>query len=220
MWNPLADLFGREGIGWVLAFILLYKVGDTMAAAIATPFYLELGFSKSEIGTVVKLFGSWATIGGAILGGAMMLRLGIHRSLWVFGVLQAVSTAGFAVLARAGASLPMLAGVIGFESVTGGMGTSAFVAFMASLTDRRFTATQYALLTSIMGLPRVIASAPTGFAAKHLGWETFFIVCTLAALPGLMLLPRFAPWRAPAPAAASGDAQTVNPGLNPERRTP
>ena len=220
MWSPLSDLFGREGIAWVLAFILLYKVGDTMAAAIATPFYLELGFSKSEIGAVVKLFGSWATIGGAILGGAMMLQLGIHRSLWVFGVLQAVSTAGFAVLARAGASLPMLAGVIGFESVTGGMGTSAFVAFMASLTDRRFTATQYALLTSIMGLPRVIASAPTGFAAKHMGWEAFFIVCTLAALPGLMLLPRFAPWRAPAPAAASGDAQTVNPGLNPERRAP
>ncbi|HSV92488.1 MAG TPA: AmpG family muropeptide MFS transporter [Desulfobacterales bacterium] len=195
MWRPMTDLFGRAGIAWILAFILLYKVGDTMAAAISTPFYLELGFSKSEIGAVVKLFGSWATIGGAILGGALMLRLGIHRSLWVFGVLQAVSTAGYAVLARAGASLPVLAGVIGFESVTGGMGTSAFVAFMASLTDRRFTATQYALLTSVMGLPRVLASAPTGFAAKHLGWEAFFIVCTLAALPGLLLLPRFAPWR-------------------------
>jgi PAT family beta-lactamase induction signal transducer AmpG len=195
MWSPLADFFGRQGVAWILAFILLYKIGDTMAAAIAIPFYLELGFSKSEIGAVVKLFGSWATIGGAVLGGMLMLRIGIHRSLWVFGVLQAVSTAGFAFLARAGASLPALAAVIGFESVTGGMGTSAFVAFMASLTDRRFSATQYALLTSIMGLPRVIASAPTGFAAKHLGWETFFILCTLAAVPGLMLLPRFAPWR-------------------------
>jgi PAT family beta-lactamase induction signal transducer AmpG len=202
MWDPLADFFGRDGVGWILAFILLYKVGDTMAAAISTPFYLELGFSKSEIGAVVKLFGSWATIGGAVIGGILMLRLGIHRSLWVFGVLQAVSTAGFAALARAGASMPALAAVIGFESVTGGMGTSAFVAFMASLTDRRFTATQYALLTSIMGLPRVIASAPTGFAAKHLGWEAFFIGCTLAAVPGLMLLPRVAPWRSPAPAPA------------------
>jgi len=202
MWDPLADFFGRDGVGWILALILLYKVGDTMAAAISTPFYLELGFSKSEIGAVVKLFGSWATIGGAVIGGILMLRLGIHRSLWVFGVLQAVSTAGFAALARAGASMPALAAVIGFESVTGGMGTSAFVAFMASLTDRRFTATQYALLTSIMGLPRVIASAPTGFAAKHLGWEAFFIGCTLAAVPGLMLLPRIAPWRSPAPAPA------------------
>ena len=201
MWRPLADFFARDGVAWILAFILLYKIGDTMAAAITTPFFLELGFSKSEIGAVVKLFGSWATIGGAILGGVLMLRLGIRRSLWVFGLLQAVSTAGFALLARAGASLPALAGAIGFESVTGGMGTSAFVAFMASLTDRRFTATQYALLTSIMGLPRVVASAPTGFAAKHLGWEAFFIICTLAAVPGLMLLPRIAPWHGN-PAAA------------------
>ena len=166
-----------------------------MAAAISTPFYLEIGFSKSEIGGVVKLFGSWATIAGAIAGGVLMLRIGIQRSLWIFGVLQAVSTVGFAVLARIGYSLPALSGVVAFESVTGGMGTSAFVAFMASLTNKKFTATQYALLTSIMGLPRVLASAPTGLAAKHIGWEAFFIFCTLAAIPGMLLLPRFAPWR-------------------------
>jgi PAT family beta-lactamase induction signal transducer AmpG len=173
-----------------------------MAAAITTPFYLELGFSKSEIGTVVKLFGSWATIAGAVGGGVLMLRLGIPRSLWVFGLLQAVSTAGFAVLARIGGSLAALSGVIAFESITGGMGTSAFVAFMASLTNKKFTATQYALLTSIMGLPRVLASAPTGMAAKHLGWEWFFILCTLAAIPGLVVLARFAPWTARAYAPA------------------
>jgi MFS transporter, PAT family, beta-lactamase induction signal transducer AmpG len=201
-WEPLADFFGRDGAGWTLAFILLYKIGDTMAAAIATPFYLELGFSKSEIGTVVKLFGSWATVAGALGGGVLILRLGIQRSLWVFGVLQAVSTAGFALLARIGGSLPALSGVIAFESVTGGMGTSAFVAFMASLTNKKFTATQYALLTSIMGLPRVLASAPTGFAARQLGWEWFFILCTLAALPGLVVLARFAPWQAQASAPA------------------
>jgi PAT family beta-lactamase induction signal transducer AmpG len=171
-----------------------------MAAAITTPFYLELGFSKSEIGTVVKLFGSWATIAGAVGGGILMLRLGIPRSLWVFGVLQAVSTAGFAVLARIGGGLAALSGVIAFESITGGMGTSAFAAFMASLTNKQFTATQYALLTSIMGLPRVLASAPTGLAAKHLGWEWFFILCTLAAIPGLLMLARFAPWPAQDPA--------------------
>jgi len=203
IWEPLADFFGRDGAGWILAFILLYKVGDTMAAAITIPFYLEMGFSKSEIGTVVKLFGSWATIAGAIGGGLLMLRLGIQRSLWVFGVLQAVSTAGFAVLARIGGSLAALSGVIAFESITGGMGTSAFVAFMASLTNKKFTATQYALLTSIMGLPRVLASAPTGLAAKHLGWEWFFILCTLAAIPGLLILARFAPWPAQDPAQAA-----------------
>jgi PAT family beta-lactamase induction signal transducer AmpG len=199
IWKPLADFFRRDGAGWILAFILLYKIGDTMAAAITTPFYLDLGFSKSEIGTVVKLFGSWATIAGAFGGGVLMLRLGIQRSLWVFGVLQAVSTAGFAVLARIGGSLPALSGVIALESFTGGMGTSAFVAFMASLTNKQFTATQYALLSSIMGLPRVLASAPTGLAAKHLGWEWFFIACTLAAIPGLLVLARFGPWSAPAP---------------------
>jgi PAT family beta-lactamase induction signal transducer AmpG len=200
IWEPLADFFSRDGAGWILAFILLYKIGDTMAAAITTPFYLELGFSKSEIGTVVKLFGSWATIAGAVGGGILMLRLGIPRSLWVFGVLQAVSTAGFAVLARIGGGLAALSGVIAFESITGGMGTSAFAAFMASLTNKQFTATQYALLTSIMGLPRVLASAPTGLAAKHLGWEWFFILCTLAAIPGLLMLARFAPWPAQDPA--------------------
>jgi PAT family beta-lactamase induction signal transducer AmpG len=200
IWDPLVDFFRRDGAGWILAFILLYKIGDTMAAAIATPFYLDMGFTKSEIGTVVKLFGSWATIAGAVFGGLWMLRLGIHSSLWVFGLLQAVSTAGFAVLTRIGYNLPALCGVIAFESITGGMGTSAFVAFMAGLTNKKFTATQYALLTSIMGLPRVLAAAPTGLAAKHLGWEWFFIFCTLAAIPGMLLLPRFAPWRPQAPA--------------------
>lgn len=203
-WQPLSDFFRREGALWIMAFILLYKIGDTMAAAISTPFYLELGFSKSEIGAVVKLFGAWATIAGGIAGGLFILKAGIARSLWVFGLLQAASTAGFAVLARIGYSLPALSAVIGFESVTGGMGTSAFVAYMASLTNRRFTATQYALLTSVMGLPRALASAPTGFAAALMGWEGFFIFCTLAAAPGMLILMRVAPWRGTGRSAAPG----------------
>ena len=133
--------------------------------------------------TVVKVFGAWATIAGAILGGVIMLRLGIHRSLWIFGVLQALSTACFAFLARIGHSIPVLSGVIAFENLSAGMGTAAFVAFMASITNKKFTATQYALLTSIMGLPRVVASAPTGFIVKHIGWESFFIACALVAIP-------------------------------------
>jgi PAT family beta-lactamase induction signal transducer AmpG len=196
LWDPLADFLRRDGALAILAFILLYKVGDTMAAAISTPFYLEAGYSKSEIGAVVKLFGSWATIAGALAGGVLILKLGIHRSLWVFGVLQAVSTAGFAVLARIGYHLGALSAVVAFESLTAGMGTSAFVAFMASLTNKRFTATQYALLSGVMGLPRVLAGAPTGFAAKHMGWAGFFILCTFAAVPGLLLLRRIAPWHA------------------------
>ncbi len=192
--DPLTEYFSRSGALWILAFILMYKIGDTMASAMTTPFYLDIGFSKTEIGAVVKLFGFWATIAGGLMGGVIMIRLGIHRSLWVFGVLQAVSTACFAALARIGYSVPALSGVIAFENLSSGMGTAAYAAFMASITNKKFTATQYALLTSIMGLPRVLASAPTGFLAKIAGWEMFFVFCTLIALPGMLLLLKFAPW--------------------------
>jgi PAT family beta-lactamase induction signal transducer AmpG len=194
VFDPLVEYFKRQGALWILAFILLYKIGDSMASAMTMPFYLDIGFSKTEIGTIVKLFGFWATIAGALIGGVLMLRLGINRSLWVFGVFQAISTACFALLARIGHSVPALSGVIAFENLSSGMGTAAYMAFMASITNKRFTATQYALLTSLMGVPRVLASAPTGFLAKNLGWVTFFIACTLIAIPGLLLLMKFAPW--------------------------
>ena len=192
--DPLVEYFSRKGALWILAFVLLYKVGDTMASAMTTPFYLDIGFSKSEIGAVVKLFGFWATIAGGLAGGIMMLRLGINRSLWVFGFLQAASTAGFALLANVGYSVPLLSAVIAFENLSSGMGTAAYAAFMASITNKKFTATQYALLTSLMGIPRVLASAPTGFLAKNVGWEAFFVFCALIAIPGMLLLFKFAPW--------------------------
>jgi len=192
---PLADYFKRQGALWILAFILLYKIGDTMASAMTTPFYLDIGFTKTEIGAIVKLFGFWATIAGTLIGGVLMFRLGISRSLWVFGFLQAISTAGFALLARIGYNIPLLSGVIAFENLSSGMGTAAYMAFMASITNKKFTATQYALLSSLMGVPRVLASAPTGFFAKNIGWEGFFIGCTLIAIPGMLLLLKFAPWK-------------------------
>jgi PAT family beta-lactamase induction signal transducer AmpG len=191
--EPLIEYFNRSSALWMLGFILLYKIGDSMATAMTIPFYLDLGFSKSEIGAVVKLFGFWATIAGSVIGGVLMIRIGIHRSLWIFGFLQAASTGCFAVLARIGHSLPWLAGVVTFENLSSGMGTAAFVAFMASITNKKFTATQYALLSSLMGVPRVMAAAPTGFLAKFLGWESFFIFCALIAVPGMLLLLKFAP---------------------------
>jgi len=200
--DPLVEYFSRQGALWILAFVLLYKIGDTMASAMTTPFYLDIGFSKSEIGAVVKLFGFWATIAGGLAGGIMMIRLGINRSLWVFGFLQSVSTAGFALLANVGYSIPLLSSVIAFENLSSGMGTAAYVAFMASITNKKFTATQYALLTSLMGIPRVLASAPTGFLVKNVGWETFFIFCALIAIPGMLLLLKFAPWNEEASAGA------------------
>lgn len=192
--EPLREYFSRENAVLILAFVLLYKIGDTMASAITTPFYLDIGFSKTEIGAVVKLFGFWATIAGSLIGGILMLRIGINRSLWIFGLLQAISTAGFAILAGIGHSLPALSGVIAFENLTAGMGTAAYAAFMASITNKKFTATQYALLSSLMGVPRVLASAPTGFLAKHMGWPGFFILCVIVAVPGMLLLLKFAPW--------------------------
>ena len=197
MVNPLIDYFKRSGALWILAFILLYKIGDTMASAITTPFYLQIGFSKTEIGAVVKLFGTAATMTGALCGGLLLLKLGINRGLWIFGVLQALSTACFAILARIGYNISMLAGVIGFENLSSGMGTAAFVAFMASITNKKFTATQYALLTSLIGLPRALASSVTGLIAKNIGWEGFFIGCTLIAIPGMLLLLKCAPWNSP-----------------------
>jgi PAT family beta-lactamase induction signal transducer AmpG len=195
--DPFIDYFSRNAAVWILVFILLYKIGDTMASGITMPFYLETGFSKTEIGTVVKFFGTAATLIGAFLGGVLLLKLGINRGLWIFGILQALSTAGFAILARIGYNIAMLSGVIAFENLSSGMGTAAFVAFMASITNKKFTATQYALLTGIMGLSRQLASSVTGFMAKHMGWESFFIFCTLIAIPGMVLLVKIAPWNSP-----------------------
>jgi PAT family beta-lactamase induction signal transducer AmpG len=190
--QPFVEYFSRDGALLILLFILFYKIGDQMATTMTIPFYLDLGFTKTQIGAVAKLFGFWATISGGLLGGIMLLRLGIIRSLWFFGILQAVSTLGFSLLALIGYNLTGLAAVIAFENLSGGMGTAAYVAYMASITNKKFTATQYALLTSLMGIPRVLASAPTGFMAQSMGWPWFFLACALVAIPGLILLKRVA----------------------------
>ncbi len=185
---PLRDYIERDGAWLALAFILLYKIGDTMASSMTTPFYLEIGYSKTEIGAVVKLFGFWATLAGGTLGGIVILRIGMARALWVFGTGQMLSTLGFVALSYIGHDPVALAAVIAIENFTGGLGTTAFVGFMAALTNRRFTATQYALLSSLMGIPRVLLAAPTGWLAVSLGWPGFFVLCTLLALPGLLLI--------------------------------
>ncbi len=187
--EPFVEYFQRDQALWLLLFILLYKIGDQMAATLTTPFYLALGFSKTEIGAVAKLFGFWSTIAGGLVGGVVLLRIGIIRSLWLFGILQAVSILSFTALALVGHSLAGLIVAIILEQATSGMGTSAYVAYMASLTNKRFTATQYALLSSCMGVPRVIIAAPAGWLAEWVGWPLFFLACALAAIPGLLLLP-------------------------------
>lgn len=200
--EPFVEYFRRPNALWVLAFILLYKIGDTMAGSMTAPFYVDMSYTKTQVGTVVKLFGFWAILGGSFLGGIIMLRIGINRSLWIFGVLQAVSTAGFAVLSLISHQIAALAAVIAFENISAGMGTAAYAGFMASITNKKFTATQYALLTSLMGVPRVFASAGTGFLAETMGWTGFFVFCTLIAAPGMLLLFKFAPWNSSAAAEA------------------
>lgn len=185
---PFRDYFTRPGAWLFLAFILLYKLGDTMASAMTTPFYLDLGYSLTDIGTVVKLFGFWATIAGGTLGGIWIMRIGLNRSLWLFGLGQMISTLGFAVLAGLPPHNAALASVVALENFTAGLGTAAFVGFMAALTDKRFTATQYALLSSLMGVPRVLAAAPTGWMVVSLGWTGFFVLCAAIAIPGLILI--------------------------------
>lgn len=186
--GPLLDFFQRKGAWIMLLFILLYKVGDSMASNMTTPFILDIGYSKTDIATVAKTFGMIATMLGGIIGGTLMLKMNIRTSLIIFGILQAVSTLGFSLLPSLPIAFTSLAAVIAFENLASGMGTAAYAAYMASLTNKQFTATQYALLTALMGIPRVILASPTGWMSKMMGWEAFFIVCTLIAVPGLLLL--------------------------------
>ena len=149
----------------MLLFILLYKVGDSMASNMTTPFILDIGYSKTDIAAVAKTFGMIATILGGIVGGTMMLKMNMRFSLILFGTLQAISTLGFSFLPSLPVSFAALAAVIAFENLASGMGTAAYSAYMASLTNKQFTATQYALLTALMGIPRVILASPTESAS-------------------------------------------------------
>ncbi|CAG0969793.1 Anhydromuropeptide permease [Burkholderiales bacterium] len=204
--EPFREFIQRSGWGaalTILAFIFLYKLGDSMATALSTPFYLEKGFSKTDIGLIAKNVGLWATVVGGLLGGIWMLKLGINRALWVFGVVQLVTILGFAWLA----SLPQPSGwdlglVIGAEYLGVGLGTAAFVAFIARATHPPYTATQFALFTSFMAIPRTLINATTGWIVEQMGWFNFFLLCTLLAVPGMLLLLKVAPWWEEAPAPA------------------
>jgi len=196
---PFREFVQRSG--WrhallILLFIFLYKLGDSMATALATPFYLEMGFTKTDIGIVAKNAGLWASVAGGMLGGLWMVKIGINRGLWVFGVAQMVPILGFAWLSTLGApNLWALGFVIAFEALGVGLGTVAYVAFIARTTDPRFTATQFALFTSLSAVPRTLVNATTGWMVAQMGWFNFFLLCTLLAVPGMALLLRVAPWK-------------------------
>ena len=202
---PFREFIARGGWAnamWILGFIFLYKLGDSMATALATKFYLDIGFSMTQIGVIAKTTGFWASLVGGLLGGVWMIRIGVNRGLWVFGVVQAVAILGFAWLAQVGADPLVLALVIGFEAFGVGVGTAAFVAYIATTTDPRYTATQFALFTSLAAVPRTFVNSSVGYIVDQTGWFNFYLICFALALPGMLLLPKVAPWNAPKPALA------------------
>lgn len=208
VFEPFQEFLGRNGLKsalTVLLFIFLYKLGDSMATALATPFYLEMGFSKTEIGLVAKNAGLWPSVIGGMLGGVWMMRLGINRALWIFGAVQMLAILGFAWLAMVGHNLPCLALVIGLEALGVGLGTAAFVAYIAQTTNPLYTATQFALFTSLAAVPRTFANAATGYLVDYFGWVHFFVLCFVLAVPGMLLLLKVAPWKTVSSSTINGN---------------
>ncbi len=203
--EPFHEFITRQG--WsaallTLAFLFLYKLGDSMCTALATPFYLDMGYSKTDIGLIAKNAGLWPAVAGGLLGGAWMLKIGINRALWLFGAVQVLAIFGFVWLAALGhqdsigtAERVNLAWVIGLEAFGVGVGTAAFVAFIARTTHPAYTATQFALFTSLAAMPRTFMNAAAGWLVEVLGWAAFFLLCALLALPGMLLLFKVAPWQ-------------------------
>lgn len=195
--EPFREFINRKGIKealLILLFIFLYKVGDSMATALATPFYMDLGFTMTEIGIIAKNSGLWASIIGGILGGIWMIKLGINRALWIFGFMQMFATLSFAWLAISGNN-PLILGItVGLEFFAAGLGTTAFIAYIAKTTNPKFTATQFALFTSLASVPRTFTNASTGYLVDLFGWHNFFIFCFFIAIPGMLLLIKIAPW--------------------------
>ena len=195
--EPFMEFISRKGIKeaiLILLFIFLYKIGDSMATALATPFYMDLGFSMTEIGVIAKTVGFWASIIGGILGGILMIKIGINRALWIFGFMQMFATLSFAWLAISGYS-PLILGItVGLEFFAAGLGTTAFIAYIAKTTNPKFTATQFALFTGLSAVPRTITNASTGYLVEFFGWHNFFIFCSFIAIPGMILLIKIAPW--------------------------
>jgi PAT family beta-lactamase induction signal transducer AmpG len=203
---PFREFFQRAGVSralLVLGFIVLYKLPDALAAIVATPFLVELGFSLAAIGTIKGGIGIGATIVGSLVGGSIVAKMGINRSLWLFGALQAISNLAYYGLALVGNQYSALVATIIIENVCTGLVAAGFVAFLMSLCSMRFSATQYALLSSLAALSRDIVVAPAGEVVKATGWSTFFLLSVVAAIPGLLLLPVFAPWNGDAPLVAA-----------------
>jgi len=191
-------LGGKRALG-ILAFVVLFRLGDALLSNMATPFLIQVGFTQGEIGVVQGGIGLFASILGALTAGALAAHVGLHRCLWICGALQASSNLAYLVLAQAGHNYAVMTGVMVVENFCWGLGTAALVGFLTTLCNPRFSATQYALLSSLVSAGRDLLASPAGKLAEAAGWNGFFLLTFAAALPALALLPVFAPWNAEKP---------------------
>lgn len=191
---PFTEFFRRPGALEVIVFAILYRLDVVFANALTTPFMMDLGFTKTDIGAVSKGMGMVATIVGTLAGGALMTKWSMKKALWIFGWFQGVSGLTFALLARAGHDFPLMAASITLENFCSGLGTAAYTAFLMSLCDARYTATQFALLTSLMALSRTLGAAPTGWIAQNIGWQTYYVISLFMGIPALLMLTRYSKW--------------------------
>ena len=199
--EPCREFLGRQGVAsamLVLAFLFFYKLGDSMATALQTPFFIDVGFTLTQIGTIAKTASLIAVIVGAMVGGLVMVYLPINRALWLFGFVQITSILGFIALSEFGANAWLLGFVVAFEYFGVGLGSAALIAFIARSTNKAFAATQFALFTALATTPRTLASATTGVIVEQFGWTRFFVLCVVLAVPGMLLLFKVAPWNEPA----------------------
>ncbi len=186
--DPFSDFLKRKDAWFILFFVLLFKLGDALGGAMLNPFYVQAGFSNADIGLIAKTFGLASSLVGFFLGGIAIYYMGIYRCLWIFGILQALSTASFALITHTGPQNWALATVVIFEDVSTAMASAAFVAYIAAICNKKYTATQYAILSSVATLGRNFFSGFSGDLVKHVGWAPFFYVCAAIAIPGLIML--------------------------------
>ncbi len=197
--EPFKEFFTRFEIRHgilLLIFLMLYKLGDSMATALSTPFYLDLGFSKTVLGTVAKGAALWSSVAGAFIAGFVMRKISLNKSLWVFGLFQMITILGFAWLSSVDfPTKTQLFMVISLEYLGVGMGTVAVISFMFKMSSKAFAASQIALFTAITAIPRTFINATTGYIIEKVGYTDFFLICTAAAIPGMLLLLYVAPWK-------------------------
>jgi len=196
VWGPFVGFLARHRALEILAFVVLYKLSDQLTQALTRPFLVKMGFDDVDVGIATATIGQTAAIGGTFLGGMLTPMLGLGRALWIFGFLQLFSNLGYAAVAEVGANRPLMYAAQGFEYLASGLGTGAFGVLLLRLTEKRFSATQYALLSTLFSIPRILAGPVAGVSADAFGWRDFYVATVFVGLPGLLMLARFVPWGA------------------------